>query len=96
MILTNRLFERNVPSRNAKSIFIFCEGRRREYDYFKYFKEKDSRINIEIHKIAPDDNNSPEGLFDIAVNAFCPIEEKGYKPKYDLIEGDEVWIVLDT
>ena len=96
MILTNRLFERNPPSRDAKSIYIFCEGRRREYDYFKYFKEKDSRINIEVHQIAPNDNNSPEGLFDIAVNSIYPTEKNGNKPKYNIIEGDEVWIVIDT
>ena len=94
MILTNRLFERNPPNRNAKSIYIFCEGRRREYDYFTYFKEKDSRINIEVHKIGTDDNNSPQGLFDIAVQTICPTKDN--KPKYDLIEGDEVWIVMDT
>ena len=57
MILTNRLFERKAPSRNAKSIYIFCEGLRREYDYFKYNKEKDSRINIEVHKLSPNDDN---------------------------------------
>ncbi len=96
MILTNRLFERNAPSRDAKSIYIFCEGRRREYDYFKYFKEKDSRINIEVHKIASDDNNSPNGLFDIALNYICPTVKNGNKPKYNLIDGDEVWIVIDT
>ena len=96
MILTNRLFERNLPSRDAKSIYIFCEGLRREYDYFKFFKEKDSRINIEVHKINAQDNNSPEGLFDIAVNALCPTRRNSNEPKYSIIEGDEVWIVLDT
>lgn len=96
MILTNRLFERNPPSRDAKSLYIFCEGRRREYDYFKYFKEKDSRINIEVHKIASDDNNSPQGLFDIAVNAIYPTEKNRHHPKYNIIDGDEVWIVIDT
>ncbi len=39
MILTNRLFEREQPSREARSIYIFCEGARREYQYFEYFKE---------------------------------------------------------
>ena len=96
MILTNRLFKRNPPSRDAKSIYIFCEGRRREFDYFKYFKEKDSRINIEVHQITPDDNNSPEGLFDIAFNCIYPTKKNGMKPKYNIIEGDEVWIVIDT
>lgn len=96
MILTNRLFKRNPPSKDAKSIYIFCEGRRREYDYFKYFKEKDSRINIEVHKLASDENNSPQGLFSIALNTMCPTEQNGNSPKHTLLEGDEVWIVIDT
>lgn len=96
MILTNRLFERKTPNREAKSIYIFCEGLRREYDYFKYFKEKDSRINIEVYKIASDDDNSPQGLFDIAFNSIFPTEKNENKPKYNFIEGDEVWIVIDT
>lgn len=94
MILTNRLFERKAPSRNAKSIYIFCEGFRREYDYFKYFKEKDSRINIEVHKLSPNDDNSPLGLYNIANQSFSNSEN--VDAKFNLEEGDEVWIVLDT
>ena len=51
MILTNRLFVREEPTRDAKSIYIFCEGKEREFNYFMYFKELDSRINIEIYKL---------------------------------------------
>ena len=53
MILTNRLFKREIPSRDAKSIFIFCEGLKREYQYFTFFMEKDSRINVEVYKLNP-------------------------------------------
>lgn len=94
MILTNRLFERKAPSRNAKSIYIFCEGLRREYDYFKYFKEKDSRINIEVHKLSPNDDNLPLGLYNIANQSFSNSENED--AKFNLEEGDEVWIVIDT
>ena len=66
MILTNRKFVREAPSRVSKSIFIFCEGAKREYQYFMFFKEMDSRINVEIHKLNHNDNNSPLGLLDIA------------------------------
>lgn len=48
MILTNRLFERVAPNREAKSIYIFSEGAKREVQYFNYFKGLDSRINIEV------------------------------------------------
>jgi len=91
MILTNRLFERQAPSREAKSLYIFCEGAKREYQYFEYFREIDSRIKVEVNKLKPDDNNSPKGLYDLAINSFS-----GDKPKFILQENDEVWIVLDT
>lgn len=91
MILTNRLFERQAPSREAKSLYIFCEGAKREYQYFEYFREIDSRIKVEVNKLNPDENNSPKGLYDLAVSSFS-----GDKPKFTLQENDEVWIVIDT
>ena len=95
MILTNRLFTRKPPSRDAKSIFIFCEGVKREVQYFEYFKEIDSRINLEIYPLKPDEDNSPAGLFRIAEKCLLKTEDNP-NPKYELLEGDEVWIVLDT
>jgi hypothetical protein len=94
MILTNRLFERIPPSREAKSIYIFCEGAKREFDYFVYFKELDSRINIEVHKLHPHQDNSPLGLLKIAQK--CMIKsDSNPNPKYSFAKGDEVWLVLD-
>jgi len=94
MILTNRLFDREPPSEDAKSIFIFCEGAKREKQYFNYFKDLDSRINIEVYPLDADENNSPIGLYQIAKEATTKSEGKP-EPKYDLREGDEVWIVID-
>lgn len=95
MILTNRLFNRNPPSREAKSIYIFCEGADREYRYFEYFREMDSRINIEIYKLHPHEDNSPQGLYKIALNSIVE-SDVNPNPKYAFQENDEVWIVLDT
>jgi len=95
MILTQRLFEREPPNRDAKSIFIFSEGAKREYKYFMYFKEMDSRINIEVYKLHPHEDNSPLGLFSIAEKCLIS-SANNPSPKYEFIEGDEVWIVLDT
>jgi hypothetical protein len=95
MILTNRLFERVPPSRDARSIYIFCEGAKRERHYFRYFKELDSRINIEVYELHPHEDNSPLGLLEIAKK--CIIKSKDNpNPKYSFLENDEVWIVLDT
>ena len=95
MILTNRKFVREQPSREAKSIYIFCEGAKREYQYFNYFKEMDSRINVEIYKLHPHEDNSPLGLLSIAKKCIV-LNENNPKPKYTFQKNDEVWIVLDT
>lgn len=95
MILRSRHFKREPPSRDAKSIYIFCEGAKREYQYFNYFKEMDSRINVEIYKLHPYEDNSPLGLLNIAKKCIIPSKDNP-KPKYEFLENDEVWIVLDT
>ena len=95
MILTNRLFTRKAPTRDAKSIYIFCEGAKREYQYFDYFKEIDSRINIEIYQLSPLENNSPLGLYNIAHRCIIKSEENP-NPKFEFLKNDQVWIVLDT
>lgn len=96
MILKNRLFERREPAREAKSIYIFCEGVKREYQYFQYFKEIDSRINIEVYPLEPTDDNSPVGLYNKATACIIKTDENP-NPKYELIEGtDETWFVIDT
>lgn len=66
MILTNRLFKRREPFKEAKCIYIFCEGAKREFQYFNFFKEIDSRINIEIYSLDSNEDNSPLGLYKIA------------------------------
>jgi len=95
MILTNRLFERVPPSRDARSIYIFSEGAVREFEYFQYFVEIDSRINIEVYKLGKHEDNSPSGLLKIAENCILKTNENP-NPKYNFIDGDQVWIVLDT
>ncbi len=95
MILTNRLFTRKPASREAKGIYIFCEGVKREPQYFRYFKEMDSRINIEIYPLDAHENNSPLGLLTIAKNCLLKSEENP-QPKYEFLTNDEAWIVLDT
>ncbi len=94
MLLTNRLFTRQPPSREAKSLYIFCEGAKREVQYFRYFREMDSRINIEVYQLKPGENNSPIGLLNIAKSCVIPTKENP-APKYRFQENDEVWIILD-
>jgi hypothetical protein len=95
LLSRNRLFGRKAPSREAKIIYIFCEGADRELRYFQYFQGMDSRIHLEIHELHPHEDNSPLGLFQIATIALIASEENP-NPKFNLQEQDEVWIVLDS
>lgn len=95
MILTNRLFTRREPEKNAKSIYIFCEGKKREFQYFQYFQGIDSRINIVVYPLQGHENNSPTGLFQLAAQNLLQTETNPV-PKYELLEEDEVWFVIDT
>lgn len=86
-MLINREFKRKTPDRDAKKIYIFCEGQVREYDYFSFFAGLDSRISLIVYFLAHNENNSPEGLLEIAKERIkcCSFES-----------GDELWIVFDT
>ena len=86
MIIRHRKYEKEPPSRKAKKIYIFCEGRRREHDYFRYFVDMDSRINIIVHQMKEDDNTTPNGVFQKA-------EE--FAGTIDLEDIDEIWLVID-
>ncbi|MBE2209651.1 MAG: RloB domain-containing protein [Saprospiraceae bacterium] len=95
MILTNRLFTRREPVKEAKSVYIFCEGKKREYQYFRYFQGIDSRINIVIHELDSHENNSPTGLYQLAVRHLIKSDDNP-NPPFELWDNDEVWFVIDT
>lgn len=95
LINRNRLFERRPPTKEAKIIYIFCEGAYTEPRYFQYFREMDSRIRLEVYPLDSHENNSPLGLLQIADRDLIASEENP-SPRFSLQEGDEVWIVLDT
>lgn len=95
MILKTRqlLYNREAPSRDAKLIIIYCEGKKREKQYFNYFSEISSKIKLEIEAPTQHDNTSPNGLHEKAVNHIVKSEENP-NPKYEM--DDEVWFVIDT
>lgn len=95
MLLANRKFTRELPTKEAKSLYIFCEGLKREYEYFNFFKEKDSRINVIIYQLSHDEDNSPLGLLAIAEKNIIQTKRSS-EPKFDFQKNDEVWLVLDT
>jgi len=91
----NKIYKKIEPFKNAKKIYIFCEGERREIDYFKYFQGFAS--NIDIIPIPNDNGKSdPIKLKENAEVLFYG--NSPTKPIYNLSTElkDEVWFVIDT
>lgn len=95
MILKDRLFTRREPSKDAKLFILFCEGKKREPQYFNYFKGICTKIKFEIIPPLDDDNNSPTGLYETACLKIIQTEENP-NPKYNNDPNDEIWFVIDT
>jgi len=86
----NKVYEKVEPFKDAKKIYIFCEGEKREIDYFTFFQGFAS--NIDIIPI-PNDNGKSD-----------PIKLKE-KAEHNIKNGDislsnelrdEIWFVIDT
>ena len=95
MILKSRLYKKEEPNKDAKLIIIYCEGKEREDLYFNYFAGISSRIKLEVEPPTQHDNTSPIGLYDKAANHIIKTDEN-IALKYELMDCDEVWFVIDT
>ena len=92
MMLRTRklLYSREEPTKDAKLIIIYCEGKKREKQYFNYFSEISSKIRLEVEAPTQHDNTSPHGLYQKAMEQIIDTPN----PKYE--KDDEVWFVIDT
>lgn len=91
MLVPRRSLERAAPTKEAKKIYIYAEGAKRERQYFDYFKEMASQLDVQVYPLDPHDNNSPEGLLKIAIDDINKKDES----QFSIQEGDEVWLVFD-
>lgn len=91
MILRRRTYEKASPSREAQKIYIICEGKEREKDYFEFFREISS--NLELIIIPPENGTDPVKLMEQAIRTFLS-EEPVHK--IDESEGDLIWFAIDT
>lgn len=95
MIIRKRTFKRRDPSRDAKLFVIYCEGKKREPQYFLFFNLISSNIRIEPIPAEHEGNNTPVGLYESAKKDLIK-SENNPNPKYDITSKDEVWFVIDT
>jgi hypothetical protein len=91
----NKVYEKIEVNHDAKKIYIFCEGKETEVNYFKYFQGFSS--NIDLIPIPSENGKSdPVKLKENAELLF--LEKDCNNPKFKLSAEfkDEVWFVIDT
>lgn len=91
----NKVYEKVAPFKEAKKIYIFGEGEKKEIDYFNYFKGFTSNIDI----IAIPNNNGQSDPIKLKENSeLLFFGNDSIDPKYILSAelNDEVWFVIDT
>ena len=88
----NKCYDRLPPAKDAKKVYIYCEGEDTEYCYFEYFQELSSNISIiPIKNIKG--KSDPLKLLEHAREDFLV---KGCPFILDRDLNDEIWFVIDT
>ena len=91
MIQRRRDYGKKEPSRDAHKIYIVCEGKGTEPDYFAFFEGLSS--NLQVITIPPTDGTDPLKLMERAKQVLIG-DEREYTVEYE--HGDTVWFVIDT
>ena len=91
MIVRRKEYAKREPSRDAHKIYIVCEGKGTEPDYFSFFEGLSS--NLQLITIPPGEGTDPLKLMERAKDVLI-----GDNRKYtiDYQQGDTIWFVIDT
>lgn len=94
-LVRSRRYERQEPLRDSSKIYIYCEGNKREFDYFRFFCGLSSNVNI-IPIPSKDGKTDPEKLMEAAQEEFGINSDVSPKYTLDVSQHDNVWFVIDT
>lgn len=94
-LVRSRRYERQEPLRDSRKIYIYCEGNKREFDYFRFFCGLSSNVNI-IPIPSKDGKTDPEKLMEAAQEEFGINSDVSPKYTLDVSQHDNVWFVIDT
>lgn len=93
MIQRIREYGKKTPSRDAHIIYIVCEGRKTEPQYFQFFENRFSS-NLKVIPIpSKNGETDPVKLMERAQKDFFGDKRK-YTVNYK--RGDTIWFVIDT
>ena len=91
MITRRKDYYKQPPSRDARKLYLICEGEGTEPNYFTFFKGLSS--NLEIIPIPPESGTDPMKLLELAKIKLLN-EDSRYIMDY--LANDSVWFVIDT
>ena len=91
MIQRRKDYVKREPSRDAHKIYLVCEGKGTEPDYFKFFEGLSS--NLQVITIPPTDGCDPIKLMKRAQEVLLG-DNRQYTVECE--HGDTVWFIIDT
>lgn len=91
MIFRRKDYFKKEPSRKSHKIYIICEGKGTEPDYFGFFEGLST--NLQIITIPPENGTDPLKLMELACKVLLGDERKY---TVDYAQHDRVWFVVDT
>lgn len=91
MITRRKDYSKSEPTKDASKIYIVCEGKGSEPDYFGFFEGLSS--NLELIVIPPEEGTDPLKLMELAEHILLS-ETRRYT--IDYLQRDKVWFAIDT
>lgn len=91
MITRIKYYEKQAPSRDARKVYIVCEGKGSEPDYFGFFEGLSTNLQLII--IPPEEGTDPLKLMALAERTL--LSETG-RYSVDYMTNDSIWFVVDT
>lgn len=91
MIERRKDYTKRTPSKDASKIYIVCEGRESEINYYEFFEGLSS--NLQLIVIPPEDGTDPLKLMEQAKRQLLG-ETRLYT--LDFMQNDKVWFAIDT
>lgn len=91
MIERRKDYTKHPPSKDASKIYIICEGKETEKNYFEFFEGLSSNLRLIV--IPPEDGTDPIKLMELAERQLLD-ETRRYT--LDFRQKDKVWFAVDT
>ncbi|MCC8112827.1 MAG: RloB family protein [Bacteroidales bacterium] len=92
MISRHREYIKHSPSKDARKIYVVCEGIKAEPAYYGFFENLSSNLELVIIP-SQEGKTDPLKLIDLAQQNF---EGVGRKYLLDYMQQDKVWFAIDT